>query len=249
MKVLSRLIIFYICFCAEIRIHAEEVVSANCKPYDLGHQIDCFLLNPSNHILRKTYGNTQVFGGEESVYSIDQNHGLAFVNWIKGEGVLQSKKKLVVKSQLASFRCIHNCVAAFQKPSDHLEFHALRGQWEVIDFAEKSKISIQEGQSVLIGRVNQKGESDMSLPYSMTDHEFSQLERLYLSEFSQKERKHLQTIRKKALSELSRLYQDRALASITEHKSYLERRAAQRQAEESERRRLLKLFREKSLLD
>lgn len=269
MKNTLKAIILFLAFSMQIHVKASDAQSApskhamesekpkrqkageltlleQCSAKDLGHQLDCFAINASSATATKDFLKLQVFVQQKGVFSAAGQQ----LKWVQGEGAVKTRHGAEITTTFGSALCEGECVAAFNKTKQELEFHALKGEWNLISFGDKDRTPLSSGESIKIGQVSSRGTSDWSLPYTVSSERFEGImANLFGSHLTEKEKQEFTKTWKSSVESLSQLYQDRANRQIASHNESEARKAKAIKAYQEEEKQLRDLFRHKTLME
>jgi len=243
---LLKIFLLFLAFSVEIHVKALDLaLSPGCTKDSLGKSKECFAMNGLSPGQQKI-NDLNVFYQSRSVFSVSGS----LIKWVQGEGAVQAPKGVEIETTFGSALCEKDCVGAFEKKEDRLEFHALKGKWQVLSFAQKNRQPLLEGSSLALFQVGEKGLSDWGIARSLSSSELKHLfSKVFLNALSSRERAEITTSWKKAVSALSGLYQSQAQRAVASRKASEEREKARQLREEREDRALREMFRRKNLLD
>ncbi|NCN95628.1 MAG: hypothetical protein GW917_02800 [Bdellovibrionales bacterium] len=244
---LLKALILFLSFSAEVHVRAEAfTVIEGCSSKDIGYSLECVVRNTTSKVQVKKLPHLLVFAQKKSTFSASPN----LIHWIYGEGGIKASGLINIKTNFGTALCEGVCFASYKKNSKELEFHALKGSWQILSFGDREHISLSAGESVKGGRVGDDGSADWSLPYSMTqDHLTYVLEDLFGRQVSAAEKAAVKKAWQRKVEGLSEHYKVQVTRQVASHKEKLAKKKQAELHRKKEDEELRKLFREKTLLD
>lgn len=235
MKALKIAMIF-LAMTLEVRIRASSPIVES----EMGTK------NISSKVVHRHVGGADIALAPEAVYGVSGPR----IQWVFGEGAIQSQRSVTVASIFGQAYCERNCAVAISKSSKKISFHALSGVWSVTGLRSKDEVRLDSGASIDLNSVSGEIGSQFEFPYTLSEKDFKQILGLYLglNPFDATWKKMMDSWGVQ-VEKISSLYQDRAFRSVASHKDQVDRQTAAVKAERAETERIRKEFRRRNGLD